>query len=87
MEAMAAGMPVLSTLHTGIPELVEEGTSGFLVPERDIPALTARLLELMRAPERWAAFGTRGRARVEAEFDVDVLNDGLARRIEAVARG
>jgi colanic acid/amylovoran biosynthesis glycosyltransferase len=36
MEAMAMGLPVLSTLHSGIPELVEDGLSGLLVPEKDV---------------------------------------------------
>lgn len=86
MEAMAAGMPVVSTLHTGIPELVEDGTMGYLVPERDVPALAARLGELLASPGRWPELGAAGRARVEAEFDVDVLNDALVRRIERVVR-
>jgi colanic acid/amylovoran biosynthesis glycosyltransferase len=87
MEAMAAGMPVVSTLHTGIPELVEDGICGYLVPERDVAALGARIADLLRTPELWAQLGQAGRARVEAEFDVDVLNDRLAQRIERVARG
>ena len=40
MEAMATGLPVVSTVHAGIPELVEEGVSGFLVPERDEEGVT-----------------------------------------------
>lgn len=44
MEALAMGLPVLSTLHSGIPELIEDGKTGFLVPERDVDALAAKLL-------------------------------------------
>ncbi len=76
-EAMATGMPVLSTLHGGIPELVDDGVSGFLVPERDVPALAARLADLMRAPTAWPRMGREGRAKVEAEFDSEKLNDAL----------
>ncbi|MFQ9950627.1 MAG: glycosyltransferase [Escherichia coli] len=43
MEAMAVGIPVVSTLHSGIPELVEADKSGWLVPENDARALAQRL--------------------------------------------
>lgn len=39
MKALARGLPVISTWHGGIPELIKEGESGFLVPERDVDAL------------------------------------------------
>jgi colanic acid/amylovoran biosynthesis glycosyltransferase len=81
MEALAAGMPVLSTFHTGIPELVEHGRSGYLVAERDSEALATRILELLRAPETWPSFAREGRKKVEAEFDISVLNDQLAERL------
>jgi colanic acid/amylovoran biosynthesis glycosyltransferase len=77
MEAMAMGIPVVSTYHSGIPELVEDGVSGFLVPERDVEALTHKVTELVRQPDRWAAMGRAGRARVEAEYDIHLLNDRL----------
>jgi len=84
MEAMALGMPVVSTYHSGIPELVEDGVSGRLVPERDVDALAAAIEALIDAPERWAAIGRAGRQRVEEAFDVDRLNDELVERLEAL---
>jgi colanic acid/amylovoran biosynthesis glycosyltransferase len=84
MEAMAAGLPVLSTLHTGIPELVDDGASGYLVPERDVAALAERLSDLIAHPERWPEFGRHGRSRVETHFDVNVLNDQLAERLRSL---
>jgi colanic acid/amylovoran biosynthesis glycosyltransferase len=77
-EAMAMGMPVVSTVHGGIPELIEDGESGFLVPERDAEALAKRLLYLVDHPERWAALGRAGRERIKLEFDIHRLNDELA---------
>ncbi len=76
-EAMATGMPVLGTLHGGIPELVEDGVSGYLVAEHDVDGLTARLVQLIESPSAWAALGVAGRAKVEAEFDSEKLNDRL----------
>ncbi len=77
MEAMATGLPVVSTVHAGIPELVEEGVSGFLAPERDKETLARRIIDLVDHPERWPEMGRRGRMKVEAEYDSDALNDRL----------
>ena len=76
-EAMATGTPVVGTRHSGIPELIEDGVSGFLVPERDVDALADRLTRLIDSPERWGPMGRAGRQRVEAEFDSDTLNREL----------
>lgn len=77
MEAMATGLPVLSTWHSGIPELVKDGVSGFLVPERDVDALEEKLIYLIEHPEKWAAMGRAGRDLVERHFDINKLNDQL----------
>jgi colanic acid/amylovoran biosynthesis glycosyltransferase len=69
LEAMASGMPVVATCHSGISEQVEDGVSGFLVPERDVQRLTERLAELVLRPDLWPLLGRRGRHRVEADFD------------------
>jgi len=87
MEAMATGMPVVSTRHSGIPELVEDGVSGQLVPERDVDALAAALESLAARPERWPAMGQAGRRRVEREFDLGLQNERLARLLAAAAGG
>jgi colanic acid/amylovoran biosynthesis glycosyltransferase len=83
-EAMASGMPVASTLHSGIPELVDDGVSGFLVPERNPEALAERLALLADSPDRWPAMGRAGRARVEAEYDRERLNGQLVDMYRAV---
>ena len=76
-EAMATGMPVVSTWHGGIAELVEDGVSGFLVAERDVDALTDRLAYLADHVETWPALGRAGRTKVERQFDIERLNDRL----------
>jgi len=70
IEASAAGMPVISTWHCDIPEIVVDDVSGRLVPERDVKALTKAILEVAAAPESWEQMGKTGRAHVEAEYDV-----------------
>jgi colanic acid/amylovoran biosynthesis glycosyltransferase len=81
MEAMAAGLIVVSSLHSGIPELVEDGRSGFLAPEGDAAGLAARLQRIADDPEAWPAISLAARKRVEAEFNNDILNDRLFDRI------
>jgi colanic acid/amylovoran biosynthesis glycosyltransferase len=76
-EAMATGIPVVSTYHSGIPELVEDGVSGFLVPERTVEPLADRLRFLVDHPDRWGSMGQAGRARVEAAFDSRRLSGEL----------
>lgn len=77
MEAMAYGLPVLSTFHSGIPELVEDGVSGFLVPERDVDGLASKLLYLLENRSKWDEMGKEGRRRVEHQHDIQKLNNRL----------
>ena len=71
MEAMASRLPVIASRVAGVPELVEDGVSGFLVPPGDLDTLTDRLLTLFADPGLCARMGEAGRAKVEAEFDVE----------------
>jgi glycosyltransferase involved in cell wall biosynthesis len=70
LEAMAAGLPVIATDFGGAGEQVVDGVTGRLVPPRDAPALAAALIELADAPQRRREYGTAGRARAEALFDL-----------------
>jgi colanic acid/amylovoran biosynthesis glycosyltransferase len=77
MEALAQGLPVISTWHSGIPELVQDGISGLLAPERNSAALTAKLDYLLSHPERWAPMGHAGQTYVQQFYDINSLNDQL----------
>lgn len=77
MEAMAMGMPVVSTYHSGIPELVENSVSGFLVPERDIDGLAERIHYLINHPEVAEAMGKAGQLKIERDYNLEKLNDQL----------
>jgi colanic acid/amylovoran biosynthesis glycosyltransferase len=77
MEALARGLPVLSTYHGGVPEIVRDGKSGFLVPERDVAGMAAKLRLMIENRLLWTAMGEEGRKTVEENFNIDKLNDRL----------
>lgn len=68
LEAMACGRPVVAASIYGIPEMIEEGESGRLVPAGDVRALAAALGPLLRDPEIRQRYGRRGRERWERIF-------------------
>ncbi len=70
MEAMAMGLPVLSTFHSGIPELVEDGISGILVPPRNCKALEDALHGMISDPASWTAIEKAARERVESNYNI-----------------
>lgn len=77
MEAMAAGLPVISTLHSAIPELVAPDISGYLVAEHDIEGISLHLSKLAADPLLRAQMGGEGRKIVEAEYNIHRLNAQL----------
>lgn len=70
-EAMAMELPVVSTNHSGIPELVQDKVNGFLVPPNDENALTDALAQLLDNPALCKELGERGRQKVLEDFDVE----------------
>jgi glycosyltransferase involved in cell wall biosynthesis len=70
MEAMMSGLPVVASALSGIPELVEDERTGFLVPPGDPLALADRLERLVGVPELRRRLGAAGRAKVATEFDI-----------------
>ncbi len=76
-EAQAVGLPVISTLHNGIPDGVLDGKSGFLVPEKNADALAEKLEYLILHPEVWSKMGKCGQEFVRKNYDTKVLNQRL----------
>ena len=72
-----SGMPVIGTYHAGIPELIQDRVSGYLVPERDVDALADCISSLIESAGSWHDMGVAGREKIEAEYDMDKLNDQL----------
>lgn len=68
LEAMARGLPVVSTAVDGVPEAVADGATGLLVPPADPAAMATALSALIADPGRRLALGAAGRARVAAQF-------------------
>lgn len=80
LEAMAEGLPVVATHVGGLPELVEDGKTGYLVPPLDVGQLCAALRILIRDPKRRQAMGTAGRDRARNNFSLD----RMVKEIEAI---
>jgi glycosyltransferase involved in cell wall biosynthesis len=68
LEAMEAGIPVAASRVSGIPEVVEDGETGWLVPAEDPEALALALAQVLAEPEEAARRGQAGRRRVEEHF-------------------
>lgn len=73
LEAMVAGKPVVATRVGGNPELVIDGETGFLVPEKDSQALAARVLTLLTNRPQAALFAEQGQRRAEAQFSLRAM--------------
>ena len=87
MEAMAAGLPVVGTSVGGVPELVQSGSEGFLVPRGDVRALTEALALLLRDSNLRKVMGAAAANRARADFDVSLMADAYAALYESsVAR-
>jgi glycosyltransferase involved in cell wall biosynthesis len=88
LEAMALGKPVVATRVGGVPEVVEDGRSGRLVPRDDPAALAAAVAAVVDAPDA-VAMGARGRVRVQTAFTLDGMVRGIERVYDAAlhARG
>jgi colanic acid/amylovoran biosynthesis glycosyltransferase len=84
IEMAATGMPVISTTHCDIPEVLEDGLSGLLAPERDASALLSRLVWLTEHPDRWQSMVHAARRRIIDQFNVKIQADRLAGFYKAV---
>ncbi len=71
LEAMEAGLPIISTREGAIPDIIVDGETGFLVEKQDVGALADRLALLICNPELRLTMGLKGRQRFEDKFDFD----------------
>jgi len=82
LDAMAFGLPVVATAAGGIPEAVEDGRTGRVVPVRDPDALAAALVEVLTDPERQRSLGAAGRLRFLERFTADRMVEATLRVYE-----
>jgi glycosyltransferase involved in cell wall biosynthesis len=78
LEAMAAGLPVVSTAVGGVPELVQDGATGLLVPAGDAHALAEAMTQIGRDAPLRAAIGNAARQTALQRFDVRVMSRAYA---------
>lgn len=71
LEAMACGTPILAVVSGGIPELIEHGKNGWLLPQRDEQMLAAAILELSRQPALRAQLAEQGKKHIDSRFCAD----------------
>lgn len=84
IEAQMAGLPVVSTLHAGIPAVVLDGRTGFLVPEADVDGMARAMIRLAQDPELAAAMGAAGRAHALAHHTLERHLTDLATTLRQV---
>ena len=77
LEAMAAGLPIVSTHHAGIPEAVIDGATGLLVPEGDVAGMAYAIRTITEQPAFREALGHAGWARASAEYSWQTERDKL----------
>lgn len=84
LEASAAGLPIVSTLHAGIPNVVLNNTTGFLVTENDVQAMAEKMITLLTDKALAKKMGAAGKAYVSVNFTLEKHIQKLTEHIEAV---
>ena len=87
LEAMAAGLPVVATRVGGNPELIVDGSTGFLVSAQDSTALTTAYESYLRDPKLRVLHGQNARARAEEKFSLEKMASQYAQLYDELAGG
>jgi glycosyltransferase involved in cell wall biosynthesis len=86
VEAQACGLPAVASRTGGVPDIIEDGVTGILVPPGDEGALAGGLRALLTDPELRARFGAAGRARMQERFAIDTMVTRYAELFESLTR-
>ncbi len=84
LEAMSFSIPIVSTFEGGIPDVVSDGETGFLVPQKDVLALADKLELLIQNPDLRVKMGCAGRKKYEQEFTLTKFENNLATILEKI---
>lgn len=82
LEAMQHGVPCVSTAEGGIPSIIDDGKTGFLVERQNAKMLAEKMAWLMEHPEECKCMGMKGREKFEREFTLDVFERKLKSILE-----
>ena len=81
LESIRAGLPVVATNHAGIPEIIRDQDTGFLVPENDPDALAAAFLMVMQQGDHVQQMVVNAQARLQKDFNAAIQSEKLQRRL------
>ena len=84
MEAMSTGLPVISTFHSGIPELIKNNTDGLLCGEKDQKGLKENILYLIKNYDKRVILAENARKTVEIKHNINRLNDDLVKHYNSI---
>jgi len=84
LEAMQYSLPVVSTFEGGISDIVEDGITGYLVPQKNVEALAEKLESLIKDPELRHQMGKAGRQKYESEFTLNAFETRLKNILQQV---
>ena len=87
LESMATGIPVVATAVGSIPEMLESGKEGVLIPSGDTEALTEAIVSLARDPERRTRMGQAGRKKAEERYSESRMVEGYANLCRSLLEG
>jgi glycosyltransferase involved in cell wall biosynthesis len=79
LEAMSAGLPVISTFEGGIPDIIDDGVNGYLVEQRNVQMLANQLEKLLTDPNFCKEMGKAGRDKFEKKFDIEIFEHKLTK--------
>jgi glycosyltransferase involved in cell wall biosynthesis len=83
---MQFSLPVISTLEGGIPDIVEDGVTGFLVPQKNAEVLAEKLEILIKNPVLRNKMGTEGRTKFENKFTLSVFENRLKEILNTILK-
>ena len=86
IEMIATGMPVVSSIHCDIPEVITHGLTGFLSMEKDSEELAKHIFWLIKYPEKWTDIIEAGYSKVKNEFNVKSQAENLGKLYKCVVR-
>lgn len=86
IEAMSFSLPIVSTFEGGIPDIIEDGVTGFLVPQRNAEALAEKLEVLIKNPTLCKTMGKAGREKFEKKFTLSVFEKKITKILVQVSK-